>query len=130
MLDSPLSPPLAPWPSAHSCACAHPPSRSCQQKLGGQTLVGAGFPACRLLPALLEEEFCFINEEAAAPPGASSTTTPLSPGHDPGGQSPETRTLSQSVPGTFYPTIHRSLQTGDCWKGEARKECVKGPPLH
>ena len=93
MADSPLSPSLAPWPSDHSCVCAHPPSRSCQQQLGGQTLVGAGFPACRLLPALLEEEFCFINQEAAAPPGASSTTTPLSPGHDPGGQSPETRTL-------------------------------------
>lgn len=42
---------------------------------------------------------------------------------------PETRTLSQSIPGTFYPATHRSLQTADCWEGEARKECVKGPLL-
>ena len=44
--------------------------------------------------------------------------------------SPEPRTLSQSVPGIFHPATHRSLQTGDCWEAEARKECVKGPPLH
>ena len=65
-----------------------------------------------------------------ASPASASLRVPL-PGSDPAPYlSPETRTLSQSVPGTFYPAIHRSLQTGDYWKGEARKECVKGPPLH
>ena len=80
----PSSPGPLPTPVSVPTHPAGPASRS----WGGQTLVGACFPAFRLLSALLEEEFCFINQEAAAPPGASSTITPLSPSQDPGGQSP------------------------------------------
>ena len=85
---APSALPSSPGPLPAGVSVPTHPAGPASSSWGGQTLVGACFPAFRLLPALLEEEFCSVNQEAAVPPGASSTTPPLSPSQDPGGQSP------------------------------------------
>lgn len=67
------------WPSALGPLTRLGPPRVLQQESVRAALVGASFPDFGLLPALLQEEFCFINGEAAAPPGSLQEKHPYLP---------------------------------------------------